>query len=175
MRFRYFHRRFVLGSLRDRVWPEDIKWWWFDPHTGGSNWGGWAGLPRYLQQHHQAPLMQLLKARIGRGEGALTIYYLPSVPTPLVASSWLTATATFIRYPPSRFCCNVLQGGRSAKTSLVVIAMFKGDCHIYREWVDHYLSEGVRHLIILDNNHNNNSSSQVGGERCPSIRTHGRS
>ena len=98
MRLRYAHRRFVLGSLRDRVWPADIKWWWMDPNSS-PNWGGWPGLNHHLQQRYQAPLVELLKARVG--------------------------------------------GGGGGRVGVVVIAAFKGDCHIYREWVDHYLRQGV--------------------------------
>lgn len=40
--------------------------------------------------------------------------------------------------------------------SLCLIAMFKNEAHIFKEWIDHYLNQGVDKFLLIDNGSNDN-------------------
>ena len=40
--------------------------------------------------------------------------------------------------------------------SLCLITMFKNECHIMKEWLDHYISQGVDKFFMIDNNSTDN-------------------
>jgi hypothetical protein len=42
--------------------------------------------------------------------------------------------------------------------SLCVVAIFKNECHAMREWIKHYLNEGVQHFFLIDNGSTDGSS-----------------
>jgi hypothetical protein len=37
-------------------------------------------------------------------------------------------------------------------TYLAVVAMFKNEAHILREWLEHYIVQGVEHFVLINNN-----------------------
>tara|TARA_Y100000589_G_C27161195_1_gene632833 strand:- start:1 stop:978 length:978 start_codon:yes stop_codon:yes gene_type:complete len=42
------------------------------------------------------------------------------------------------------------------KYYLSVLAIFKNETYVLKEWIDHYISEGVEHFYMIDNNSNDN-------------------
>lgn len=44
---------------------------------------------------------------------------------------------------------------------LSVIAMFKNESWIIKEWIEHYLSEGVEHFYLIDNGSNDDYESEI--------------
>ena len=34
---------------------------------------------------------------------------------------------------------------------LSVLGIFKNEAHIFAEWIEHYLTEGVDHFFLVDN------------------------
>ena len=40
------------------------------------------------------------------------------------------------------------------KYYLSVLAIFKNETYVLKEWIDHYISEGVEHFYMIDNNSN---------------------
>jgi hypothetical protein len=47
---------------------------------------------------------------------------------------------------------------------LVVVSVFKNEGHIIREWVEHYVAEGVDHFVLIDNGSTDNYAQ---GLTCP--------
>jgi hypothetical protein len=41
--------------------------------------------------------------------------------------------------------------GKTGRTFLCVVAIFKNESHIMEEWIRHYLQEGVDHFFLIDN------------------------
>lgn len=46
-------------------------------------------------------------------------------------------------------------------SSLCLFAIFKNESHIIREWVEHYVNEGVDHFFLIDNGSTDDYTSQV--------------
>ena len=42
------------------------------------------------------------------------------------------------------------------KYNLSVCAVFKNEAHVLREWIEHYIAEGVEHFYLINNNSNDN-------------------
>src|SRR5262245_4442121 len=39
---------------------------------------------------------------------------------------------------------------------LSILAIFKNEAHIFQEWIEHYLQEGVEHFFLIDNGSDDN-------------------
>ena len=44
---------------------------------------------------------------------------------------------------------------------LVIVGIFKNEAHILREWLDHYIKQGVEHFYLTDNGSTDNWQSQI--------------
>lgn len=47
------------------------------------------------------------------------------------------------------------------KYKLSVLAMFKNESWIIKEWIEHYISEGVNHFYLIDNGSNDDYESKI--------------
>jgi hypothetical protein len=50
---------------------------------------------------------------------------------------------------------------RKPKYKLVIVAMFKNEAHAIKEWIQHYMSQGVEYFYMIDNGSNDNWEEQV--------------
>lgn len=44
---------------------------------------------------------------------------------------------------------------------LGILAMFKNEAHIIKEWLNHYISEGVTFFYLINDNSNDNFENQI--------------
>ena len=49
------------------------------------------------------------------------------------------------------------------KYKLVVVAIFKNESHIIKEWLEHYIKQGVEHFYMIDNGSTDNWKSETIG------------
>jgi len=56
---------------------------------------------------------------------------------------------------------------------LSIVAVFKNEAHILKEWIDHYMNQGVDHFYLIDNGSTDdykdtlqNFSSEFGNITC---------
>ena len=49
-----------------------------------------------------------------------------------------------------------IQNNTVNKNVLCVVSMFKNESHILKEWLDHYINEGVEYFFMIDNGSNDN-------------------
>ena len=45
---------------------------------------------------------------------------------------------------------------------LTVVGIFKNEGHIIREWIEHYLREGVDNFVLIDNGSTDDYQNQIG-------------
>ena len=46
-------------------------------------------------------------------------------------------------------------------SSFIVMAIFKNEAHVMREWVQHYAAQGAKHLVLIDNDSTDGSADTI--------------
>ena len=52
------------------------------------------------------------------------------------------------------------------KDKLVIVSMFKNEAHCIREWLQHYMKQGVTHFYMIDNGSTDDWKNEI--KRCSS-------